>query len=138
MGSSSSPMRHAAPPAHPAGDPPTGCVFRREGDYWTVTYEGVTLRLRDGKGMHYVAHLLTHPGERIAAADLIATVVPPPADVATSTDRPRWAVTKRIKDAIQRITAHHPALGYHLATAVKTGSHCAYQPDPQRPLVWSR
>jgi len=45
-------------------------VFRREGDYWTVTYEGKTSRLKDAKGFHYIAHLLAHSGEEIGAHDL--------------------------------------------------------------------
>ena len=45
-------------------------VFRREGDYWTVTYEGKTSRLKDAKGFPYIAHLLAHSGEEIGALDL--------------------------------------------------------------------
>ena len=37
-------------------------VFRREGDIWTITYAGQTLRLRDFKGLSYIASLLEHPG----------------------------------------------------------------------------
>jgi len=46
-------------------------------------------------------------------------------------------VTKGIKGVIQRIQRRHVALGYHLGTAVKTGAHCVYQPDPSRPVSWS-
>jgi len=49
-------------------------VFRREGDYWTVTYEGKTSRLKDAKGFHYIAHLLAHSGEEIGALDLVARI----------------------------------------------------------------
>ena len=47
-------------------------VFRMEGDYWTVAYEGETWRLKDAKGFHYIAHLLGHPGGEIRALDLAA------------------------------------------------------------------
>ena len=47
-------------------------IFSREGDYWTVAYEGKTWRLKDAKGLHYIAHLLGHPGEEIRALDLAA------------------------------------------------------------------
>jgi tetratricopeptide (TPR) repeat protein len=47
-------------------------VFRMEGDYWTVAYEGETWRLKDAKGFHYIAHLLGHPGEEFRALDLAA------------------------------------------------------------------
>ncbi len=47
-------------------------VFRREGDYWTVVFDGRVSRLRDGKGPRYLAHLLRNPHQRIAALDLVA------------------------------------------------------------------
>ena len=37
-------------------------VFRREGDYWSVVFEGHTARLRDLKGLRYLARLLADPG----------------------------------------------------------------------------
>ena len=45
-------------------------IFSREGDFWTITYEGKTARLKDAKGLHYIAHLLAHPGKEIRALDL--------------------------------------------------------------------
>jgi tetratricopeptide (TPR) repeat protein len=45
-------------------------VFRREGDHWCVTFEGHTVRLRDLKGMHYLAHLLRYPGRELHVLDL--------------------------------------------------------------------
>jgi tetratricopeptide (TPR) repeat protein len=49
-------------------------VFQREGDIWTITYEGQTLRLRDFKGLSYIACLLQHPGEEFHAASLATGV----------------------------------------------------------------
>jgi tetratricopeptide (TPR) repeat protein len=49
-------------------------LFRREGDIWTITYEGQTLRLRDFKGLSYIARLLEHPGEEFHAASLVTGV----------------------------------------------------------------
>ena len=49
-------------------------VFRREGDYWTLTYVGKTSRLKDAKGFRYLAHLLAHPGEEIRALDLVVLI----------------------------------------------------------------
>jgi hypothetical protein len=40
-------------------------VFRREGDFWTVAYRGEVFRLRDVRGLGYIAYLLGHPGEEI-------------------------------------------------------------------------
>jgi len=50
------------------------CLFRREGEFWTIAYRGVTCRLRDMKGMGYIAHLIAHPGHRIHVLDLFAQV----------------------------------------------------------------
>jgi hypothetical protein len=43
------------------------------------------------------------------------------------------SVCRAIRVAVDRITQEHPALGAHLAVAVKTGTFCAYNPDPARP-----
>jgi tetratricopeptide (TPR) repeat protein len=47
-------------------------VFRREGDYWSVVFEGRTVRLRDVKGMRYLARLLAEPGREFHVLDLVA------------------------------------------------------------------
>jgi tetratricopeptide (TPR) repeat protein len=47
-------------------------VFRREGDYWTVIFEGNTVRVRDLKGMRYLARLLADPGREHHVLDLVA------------------------------------------------------------------
>ncbi len=57
------PKRPAAPEA----------VFRREGDYWTVTWDGNVVRLKDAKGLHYISYLLANPGRMILACELAAT-----------------------------------------------------------------
>jgi tetratricopeptide (TPR) repeat protein len=49
-------------------------IFHREADYWTVVYEGRTSRLKDAKGLRYVAYLLAHPGEEIRALDLVTRI----------------------------------------------------------------
>ncbi len=49
-------------------------VFRKEGEYWTIIYRGEIFRLRDARGLHYLAHLLAHPGERFHATELIRAV----------------------------------------------------------------
>ena len=47
-------------------------VFRREGDYWSVVFEGRTVRVRDLKGIRYLARLLADPGREFHVLDLIA------------------------------------------------------------------
>jgi predicted ATPase len=47
-------------------------LFRREGEYWTVAYQGAVVRLKDAKGLRHLARLLAHPGREFHAADLEA------------------------------------------------------------------
>src|SRR5262245_44950593 len=48
-----------------------GQVFRREGKYWVIGFQGVRCRLRDTRGLHHLAVLLAHPHESIAAPALV-------------------------------------------------------------------
>jgi tetratricopeptide (TPR) repeat protein len=59
---------HPPTDAHP-GD---GAVFHREGDYWSVGFEQHTTRLRDSKGLQYLARLLASPGREFHVLDLVA------------------------------------------------------------------
>lgn len=45
--------------------------FRREGEFWTVTFDGQTARLRDTKGMRYLSQLLGQPGREMHALELV-------------------------------------------------------------------
>jgi len=47
-------------------------MFRREGDYWSVVFEGRTVRVRDLKGIRYLARLLADPGRELHVLDLVA------------------------------------------------------------------
>jgi tetratricopeptide (TPR) repeat protein len=62
---SSSPALDSAPA------PTRENVLRREGDYWTIFYEGRALRLKDTKGLRYLAELLRHPGREFHVVDLV-------------------------------------------------------------------
>jgi len=55
--------------------------------------------------------------------------------VGSAAERARLTVTKRIRDALARVEASHPALGRHLAGAIKTGQLCVY--EPVDPVTWS-
>jgi tetratricopeptide (TPR) repeat protein len=48
-----------------------GAVFRQEGEYWTLAYGGEFARLRDMKGLGYLACLLRHPGQEMHALELV-------------------------------------------------------------------
>ena len=178
-------------------------MFRREGDYWSVVFEGRTVRVRDLKGMRYLARLLAHPGRDFHVLDLVAaetgrgshaalgdagemldaraknayrrrlaeieddmeqaraigdTERATQADAerdfllrelsravglggrerraSSASERARAGVTRAIRQAIGRIGEHHPQLGAHLNRTVRTGTHCAYLPDPGAPAAW--
>src|SRR5271163_5080390 len=49
-------------------------VFRKEGEYWTVGYGGKAFRLKDTKGIGYLAHLLRHPGVEFHVLDLVGGI----------------------------------------------------------------
>jgi len=190
-------------------------AFRREGDYWSVVFEGRTVRVRDLKGMRYLARLLAHPGQEFHALDLVAaeggsfaqaesgqvaeqshstlgdagelldarakdayrrrlaeieddieqaralvdTERAAQAETerdflvrelsravglggrnrraASAPERARVGVTRAIRKALTRIGEHHPRLGEHLDRAIRTGTYCAYLPDPRTPGGWS-
>ncbi len=122
-------------------------LFRREGEYWTIVYDGVVLRLRDTKGLRYLACLISHPGEPFAARELVQALVEGPGvdnqrpettnHKLLSDERARLAVTKRIKSAVRKIQEHDPRLGYHFTLTVKTGFQCVYRIDPAQPVAWA-
>src|SRR5258705_13498317 len=66
----------ARPSSSGTGDPApsvprtqTG-VFRKEAEFWTVDLGGKAFRLKDTKGLGYVAHLLRHPSVEFHVLDL--------------------------------------------------------------------
>ncbi len=178
-------------------------VFMRQGDYWTIRYQGQTAILKATRGLDCLCYLLRHPARDVHVSELLARPIdlPLPAffqdggpildsqakaeykrrinelrndleeaerfndsyratnvrsdmdaiaeqlaaavglggrDRRSSSDaeRARSAVTKRIKEAINRIGKVIPALGRHLAARIKTGYFCSYNPHPDRPVTW--
>lgn len=55
---------------------------------------------------------------------------------ASGAERARLRVTRAIHTAIRRLGEQDEALGYELGATVRTGSFCAYEPDPRRPVSW--
>ncbi len=49
-------------------------VFHKEGEYWTVGFGGKSFRLKDTKGLGYLAHLLRHPGVEFHVLDLVGGI----------------------------------------------------------------
>jgi len=124
---------------------PAEGVFRCEGDYWMIALGGVEIRLRNTKGLLYLAHLLARPGKSVAAEELArigssagqaqmrrVTAVGGEA----SSGRSRVMVTKAIKAAIRKIRSLDISVGHNLAISIHTGYSCVYQPDPIRPVRW--
>jgi hypothetical protein len=56
---------------------------------------------------------------------------------ASASERARVAVTRAIRQAVGRIAVHHPQLGEHLERTIRTGTYCAYFPDPRAPARWT-
>lgn len=53
---------------------PTANLFRREGEFWTLAYGGTVVRMKDAKGLRYIAVLLRDPGREFYAGDLTAPI----------------------------------------------------------------
>lgn len=70
----------AQSPEAVSASPAATNVFKREGDYWTLAYQGRTVRVPDAKGLRDIATLLARPGRELHVADLIAATDPAPAD----------------------------------------------------------
>lgn len=206
------PVQHLQAPASPPAA--TLNVFQREGDYWTVTFDGHTERIRDLKGMRYLARLLADPGREYHVLDLVAAEKAPmrhadrdtvatlarsglgdagqlldptakaayrrrlgeidddldqaravgdseraaqaeverdflirelarafglrgvPRRAASAPERARASVTRAVRQAMARIGEHDPELGQHLTRTIRTGTYCAYLPDPRAPAGW--
>jgi tetratricopeptide (TPR) repeat protein len=48
-----------------------GYVFRREGEYWSIKFDRDAFRLRDSKGLRYLAQLLGSPAREFLALELV-------------------------------------------------------------------
>jgi len=110
-------------------------VCRQEGGYWTIVYDGTLFRVRDAKGLRYLAHLLLHPGERVQC-DALVSAAGGTSAAATNRERTRVAVTKRIKAALAKIATLHLPFAQHLTTRIRTGYVCVYVRDADRHVWW--
>ncbi|MFE9929729.1 transcriptional regulator [Streptomyces sp. NPDC005533] len=54
-----------------------------------------------------------------------------------ASERARAAVTQAVRKTIGRLHEASPALGDHLDRTIRTGTYCAYVPDPRVPSGWS-
>ncbi len=89
-------------------------VFRDEGDFWTISYQIHRFRLRDVRGLHYIAYLLAHPNENFHARALRdPTAARPPLQFPTQASRP-------IRKMLHRSSTAKPSL-----TTVPGSGSCA-------------
>jgi pimeloyl-ACP methyl ester carboxylesterase len=68
-------VEDAAPPPSdspkvPSTPAATQGVFRKEGEFWTIACSGEVFRLKDVRGLAYIASLLGHPGEELHVLSL--------------------------------------------------------------------
>ena len=118
-------------------------LFRLDGEYWSITYDRRTVRLRDTAGLRYLATLLRRPGDGVESTELRATAGDRAAThrgrrrgTARDGERDRLAVAKGVRTALARVAAVHPTLGAHLEVTIRCGYVCRYLPDPRHPIRW--
>jgi hypothetical protein len=80
------------------GSEPSRQVFRRDGELWTIASGGKEIRLRDMRGLHYLAALLREPGREFLASDL-AGIGSHPSSPAHPEADPSLAVVPELGDA---------------------------------------
>lgn len=84
----------------PSLRPPGESLFLRQGDYWTIHFQGQVVRLKDARGLHYLADLLRHPGQEFHVSELLAKSYKPHA---------LWATPPRAESAYPVAWSHAPA-----------------------------
>jgi hypothetical protein len=70
LGAESHTEREPAPRVEQQPDS-SALAFRCEGDTWLLAFAGRSARLRDLKGLHYLARLLAEPGREFHVLDLV-------------------------------------------------------------------
>lgn len=78
-------IRQAAEAAQAAsvvasGGRPEGYRFRRDGQRWSVVYDGKHISLNDSDGATYIAYMLEHPNTGVPVTVLYEVAHPPPRD----------------------------------------------------------
>jgi non-specific serine/threonine protein kinase len=57
--------------------------------------------------------------------------------IASQSERARVNVTRAIKVALRKIHEHDARLARHLSSAIRTGGHCTYSPEPSTRINWA-
>ncbi|MFI9152520.1 ATP-binding protein [Streptomyces sp. NPDC053367] len=104
----------ARPPGKRPVSPP--CEFRRNGEVWRLTYEGLTVHLPDAKGLRDLHLLLSLPGQDIAAVHLLN-----PHDDSVATAHGLGADEVLDEEARRRYRRHLERLETEIERAVERG-----------------
>jgi hypothetical protein len=80
-------------------------VLRHEGEHWTARFGNEITRLRDAKGLHYLAHLLRHPGEEFHVLEIVGGALESGLDALDSEDRD--AVRGRLAELDEQLADAH-------------------------------
>jgi len=51
-------------------------IFRKEGEYWNITFGGRTIRMKSALGLDHLSYLLRHPDQEVPVLDLGAAIKP--------------------------------------------------------------
>ena len=62
---------------------PEQAIFRKEGEYWAIGYARKSFRLKDSKGLGYLAYLLRHPAVEFHVLDLAGGIASRPEEAET-------------------------------------------------------
>jgi hypothetical protein len=89
-------LRLTEPPRPAMGELPAQ-VFRRDGEFWTIASAGKEIRLRDMRGLYYLATLLREPGREFPATDLVKAANGMP--LTRSAEDPALSVVSGLGDA---------------------------------------
>jgi tetratricopeptide (TPR) repeat protein len=93
------------PGAEPPSTEPSFATLTAAGEYWSVDHGAGSVRLRDTKGIRYVAELIAHPGVERHAFDLVDLVEGAPAQ--PGLDRRRLGDAGEQLDADARSAYRH-------------------------------
>src|SRR5262249_62035552 len=105
-----------APAPEASSMPAASAVFRRDGDVWTIAYEGKGVRLKDAKGVQYIACLLRRPGAEFHCADLAAG-----GETESARGGGAIAIAADLGDAGERLGAPPPAADRARAPGPRAG-----------------
>lgn len=83
-------------------------VFRREGEYWTLSYDGEITRLRDCRGFRHLARLLSRPNQPVHVLELVGVgergSIRPSAGLPVLDARAKSEYRRRLADLAEEVT----------------------------------